>query len=1193
MADNDISKSAADLRRLPITNNDNSNDRVVSSTPGTRRNSTSSAGNMADHPQDNARDPAGESARKARPRPLDYGALFGALQLPSDLFATRADRVATGSIPSTSSTRPHSITPQTPRRPGPVKRAPSSNKPFRGAEFSVDDEVDEVDNDMKLVRQKTRENLLKSGSSLRRRESKNTLRRRPTAQAPSLAKVDSEEGDEEAEQSQTTGIDNKIATPIKPTTRDNTEPSSEDTLQGEEEETQQGDDDDDETPGSDDDDDDDDADLSDAESFTLRDRQEAINETHPFGIRIWKPALYKKNRSVQRNAESDIHSAPGGRVSAWLSIFNVLWVILFGWWLAVVTLLGGVSCYILGLLGAEGCQDYGRVLINLSSYLFYPFGKFVKLEHDEAYMDEDEGEGRSIGEYERWQTGDLEEGRLFFGPHDVNRSLIGRRREDVEDLAPHETDSLLGRHDRSSSHQRTESKTKKRLFGRGKWNVGRVIFFLSFYFMITPCLFFVSAICWFLVFTIPMGKVTLLLFYHLRRHPLALSFHTDSNYSRLSDTATSHSVLMCTYRAVGSKYWKYTIDGTNIFLINMLGLVAFTIFNYFILFETLGYETWFTSPGFNFVLGLISIIPLAYFIGQAVASISAQSSMGVGATINAFFSTIVEVYLYCVALHQGKGRLVEGSIVGSIFAGILFLPGLSMCFGALKRKTQRFNVRSASATNTMLLFAVIGAFGPTLFYQIYGSHELNCHQCTHSGSHSPDNDCRRCYFSQTPAIQTRFYIEAVRPYTWFAAVLLFLSYIIGLLFTLRTHAAVIWNNEPDEKKDAKMEQQAHRIEERHASVGATAGAHEHPRDHLSRHATAGSISQTNIRESQMYQRILNQSLRQASISAKAAKKQDADDTPGKLDGQTHHIVPPKSADGELNNLKGPRLQGLSAEDNRLLVQQVAEMAATAATVATRDATKAPHKAAHMASTRASSTYRHSSGKDGESRERQGSYVHRHPNPETSSLGEITGVVGDPAMATANAVATGAHEQASGGHDAPNWSRTKSAVILLTATIAYAVIAEILVDTVDSVLSNVDIDEKFLGITLFALVPNTTEFLNAISFAMNGNIALSMEIGNSYALQVMLLQIPAIVLFTAIYGQFVDPAEYADHAFTLIFPQWDMVTVILGVFLMGYVVGEGKSNYFKGSSLILTYLVFIVGFYFSGFNNIDVSFLGSA
>ena len=64
----------------------------------------------------------------------------------------------------------------------------------------------------------------------------------------------------------------------------------------------------------------------------------------------------------------------------------------------------------------------------------------------------------------------------------------------------------------------------------------------------------------------------------------------------------------------------------------------------------------------------------------------------------------------------------------------------------------------------------------------------------------------------------------------------------------------------------------------------------------------------------------------------------------------------------------------------------------------------------------------------------------------------------------------------GGHDAPNWGRAKSSVILLVATLLYAIIAEILVNTVDVVLESVDIDEKFLGITLFALVPNTTEFL---------------------------------------------------------------------------------------------------------------------
>lgn len=76
-----------------------------------------------------------------------------------------------------------------------------------------------------------------------------------------------------------------------------------------------------------------------------------------------------------------------------------------------------------------------------------------------------------------------------------------------------------------------------------------------------------------------------------------------------------------------------------------------------------------------------------------------------------------------------------------------------------------------------------------------------------------------------------------------------------------------------------------------------------------------------------------------------------------------------------------------------------------------------------------------------------------------------------------------------GHDAPNWSRNKSTTVLLSCTLLYAVIAEILVSVVDVVLDGSGIPEKLLGVTLFALVPNTTEFMNAISFAMNGNIAL--------------------------------------------------------------------------------------------------------
>ena len=141
--------------------------------------------------------------------------------------------------------------------------------------------------------------------------------------------------------------------------------------------------------------------------------------------------------------------------------------------------------------------------------------------------------------------------------------------------------------------------------------------------------------------------------------------------------------------------------------------------------------------------------------------------------------------------------------------------------------------------------------------------------------------------------------------------------------------------------------------------------------------------------------------------------------------------------------------GLSEEENINLVRQVAEMAATAATVAARDATRTPRKTSAVAQTAAHQAHRPSTNRT--------ATTYRDDNDEAVAAEAMTGI-GD------------------GGHDAPNWSRLKSAVILLGATLLYAVIAEILVDTVDVVLESVEIDEKFLGITLFALVPNTTEFL---------------------------------------------------------------------------------------------------------------------
>lgn len=838
-------------------------------------------------------------------------------------------------------------------------------------------------------------------------------------------------------------LEQKFAQAVEAPDEEDPEISSQTYLDNYEDENDQYDD---EEEGDDigDDDNADVASISSTETFTLRERQDAINITHPFGIRIWKPAVYKKIRSVQRFAEGEIHSGPIRKVSWLVWLGNIFWsftfglLLLFPFWMGALFL--RIFCF-----WTRSATVYSRTLFVVGKYLLFPFGISVQLRPDENYLEEDSCEGTTVAEYHEWQTTNTR--HLFYAPSN-NSNTQPDSSDNLTSDNGNQTDESNATCRSDSSLSSHEIHRKLRFFGRGDWTLGRIVFYFWFYIFIYPLLTLISLICWLGVFSIPMAKVTGILAYHIRRHPLALSFRPASTLQNMPPNEYSNSILLCTYRAAGLRYYKYTVDGTNIFIMNMVAIVPLTIFNYFFVYEYLKVDLFFTQPIFIFCMSLLGIVPLAYFIGQAVASISAQSSMGMGATINAFFSTVVEVYLYCVALSQGKADLVEGSIVGSIFGGILLLPGLSMCFGAIKRKTQRYNPKSAGVSSTMLLFAIISAFAPTIFYQIYGTYEVRCQDCSETGitvlekAISFGEDCQRCHFYQAPLTSDSLYTDIIKPFSAICSLLLFVAYVIGLWFTLRTHAAMIWQ------------------------------------------------------------------------------------TP--TSSELH------------NQVQNP--------------QSVSNVASV------------PVSLLPIVNLASQSTSANSNGAGSGNKGQKKSVDH---------LAEVAPI---PAGVDTNvAVVIGAEN--SGGHDAPNWSRTKSTIILLIATFMYSVIAEVLVDTVDGVLKSVSISEKFVGVTIFALVPNTTEFLNAISFAMNGNIALSMEIGSAYVLQVCLLQIPALVA----YSMFVNPLlpNITDFMFTLIFPRWDLLMVVFCVFVFSYIYAEGKSNYFKGSILVLSYLVVMVGFYFTG------------
>ncbi|KAL7417145.1 hypothetical protein BDY24DRAFT_426472 [Mrakia frigida] len=980
------------------------------------------------------------------------------------------------------------------------------------------------------------------------------------------------------------------------------------------------------------DEDEDDADLDEDEEeedvdeddveLTLKDRQDAINIEHPFGLPIWKPALYKKSRSVTRNAETALHSIPSAAAQRHLLPGNLLWVLLFGWWLSIIFFVLAAVIWIV----EGGGGRYSSLVGGLAWYIGWPFGKYVegegKLGSDEEEEDE-EVEPDATGSLRREASDSAESSAGTIKPtspydaaeesdrvtplrsaHDEpedSRPPTSSSQFTIRASPPTERDSLLrtgsnghGRVSlrRGQSYGATNSGGYKLLSSvdaQGskptlkRW-LGRIAYWPLFFLVIAPLMLSVCVLCWGLVVTIPMAKLVWVLLQHLYTRPLALGFRPaptivvpDKSSTPEGEEATSalkrerlrpgqaaptggprSTVLLCTYRAAGTQYFKYTVGGVNIFFINLLPLVFFVIFDAWVLLPLSEHRD--LGPLFNlissrvfiFTLSIASVIPLSYFIGMAVASISAQSSIGMGAVINATFGSIIEILLYSIALMQGKGRLVEGSIVGSLLAGVLVMPGMSMLSGAFRRKEQKFNAKSAGVTSTMLIMAIIGTLTPTLFYQAYGSFELSCTGCPDAPVGFPSREpvgrqpwmCQSCRYSHPDPAKDPFYQDSVKHLMYFCAGVLLFSYLIGLWFSLRTHASQIWQNPQQLLNQPEL-----------ATTGALHPAH---RASIHNRLTPGNIA----KEVRDYLPTTN------NIPGMGLLSRPSSYFPLPHERQP---LPPSGAqprpEPSRRGSKEPNPQAMTSSIHSTgsggVVPPAGSLTPFIESYVQRDGGSSTMPTLDLPGSLTSEDFTRAVTAATVTALRHQQTINSAQKPRPSSA---------PVAQAAQ------EEEEHGGHDGPSWSRFVSATVLLSCTVLYAIIAEILVDVVDVVLEGSGIDEKFLGITIFALVPNTTEFMNAMSFALNGNIALSMEIGSAYALQVCLLQIPAMVAFSALY----DPSKMGEvfDTFTLIFPQYDCIAIIFSIFLLTYTYIEARSNYHRGSILILAYLVLLAGFYFA-------------
>lgn len=117
-----------------------------------------------------------------------------------------------------------------------------------------------------------------------------------------------------------------------------------------------------------------------------------------------------------------------------------------------------------------------------------------------------------------------------------------------------------------------------------------------------------------------------------------------------------------------------------------------------------------------FITCCLAIIPLAGLMGKATEFLAERIGEGAGALLNATFGNACELIIALAALRAGLIDLVKASITGSIIGNILLVLGASILAGGLKYDVQTFNKTAATTSATLLALAAISLTVPAVFH---------------------------------------------------------------------------------------------------------------------------------------------------------------------------------------------------------------------------------------------------------------------------------------------------------------------------------------------------------------------------------------------------------------------------------------------------------------------------------------------
>ena len=161
-----------------------------------------------------------------------------------------------------------------------------------------------------------------------------------------------------------------------------------------------------------------------------------------------------------------------------------------------------------------------------------------------------------------------------------------------------------------------------------------------------------------------------------------------------------------------------------------------------------------------------------------------------------------------------------------------------------------------------------------------------------------------------------------------------------------------------------------------------------------------------------------------------------------------------------------------------------------------------------------------------------------------------------------------HEDAA--PDLEAWPLHLTLGVLTAATAATAVVAEILVGSIETFAEKAHLSDFFVAAVIVAIVGNAAEHGGAVIVAHRGRVKLASEIALSSSAQVAVFLIPAVTILS-----------WTLQPLALSFRKVEIGAMVGSALLTAALLAQGRSSRWRGAALIAAYVVVAVVFYKAG------------